>query len=177
MALCFSTGVELVHLSNGFDRRSVEIVLNLQKDVRVTRSSQNTEYKFDGDPEFSALVDDLALGEFYLLGHGCGNGFVTGYITSGRKLLSHSSKPFKTSGEAASAYEKKLEEAESIIDESREITRYEERVRRTFFRGKSEGEDFFEIVTLGKGGRDIESIVGPDKETTQLLEKYLFRDQ
>lgn len=130
---------------------------------------QNKKDKFD----FWALPKDfppLKQGEFFLVAHGCGNGYAQGWLAYDNSHLSAGFLPkgsFDLKAEIARA-EKTLETKENFID------RDGKKGLRVILQGRDEGngDKFYKIIWYNKKIGTY-YVSGPKLEITLELEKYL----
>ncbi len=144
------------------------------QDLLVTLMSP-APLELSDDPKFTEMLDSLRPGDFYAMGHACGNGFITGYITHGRQRLSHSYESYDSVGEARSGFYGELDRAIVIIEGPDIVIRYGESATRYLLKREEDAETFYEIIWLKKHDTGFTAIVGSDEDNTRRLETYVLK--
>ena len=115
------------------------------------------------DPRIAQTINSLGRGEFFPIGHACGNGFTTGYFAAGRKRLSHSFRAFQDPKAARDAFYQALSSASELIHQPEFSFRDRRISSRVFTRYEADdGTDYFAITLMERGGDGYYEIVGPD---------------
>lgn len=156
--------------------RSERLAQNEIQDLSVTLT-QPVLLIDDEDPKFTATVDSLRIGEFYETGRGCGNGFVQGYITFGRKRLWHGYEAYDSVNEARSGFNNELAKASVIIEGPDTVIRDGNSATRFLLKHEDDVDTFYEIIWLEKQGEGFTTIAGPDEDNTRRLEAYVLRQR
>jgi hypothetical protein len=169
MLLTFSLGaIPAIYFDKAEQRSSDEI-----KGLSLELAEREFPFQ-EEDPRFTKIVESLKEGDYFPWGRACGNGFVTAYITVGRKRLTHSYQSFETKKEARAKFSQELGLAKVLISQPTEVLREGERVTRAFFKGESDEGEYFVINWIGNASDGFTSIVGPTEETTIGLERHIL---
>ena len=112
----------------------------------------------------------LEKGEFFLVGHACGNGYSQGWLAYDNSHLNVGFSPIKSVN-----IKKELAGAERIIEEKKNSTNKDgKKGLRIILQGRNEktGKEFYEIIWYSKK-IGMYYVVGPNLEITLELEAYL----
>ncbi|MEQ1644737.1 MAG: hypothetical protein ABL959_14910 [Pyrinomonadaceae bacterium] len=172
MFLTTSLGLTAVWSVEHFERRADREIRDLSVSI-----VQPALLIYDEDPEYTAIVDSLRIGDFYETGRGCGNGFVQGYITFGRQRLWHGYESFNSVGEARRGFNSELAMASVIIEGPDTVIRDGNSATRFLLKQEGDVDTFYEIIWLEKRDDGFTTIAGPDEENVRLLETHVLRQR
>ena len=167
LALAFLSGLAMTRLLS-FDAKSSE--LSVEEPVIFVDKAKAVD-PLDPDEVFR-LPDDyppLATGEFFLVGHACGNGYTDGYLAyDGSRLNAGLAISIR------SKFEKEVRSAEKLISREENFkNKNVKRGTRVVLQQLSEKRGEYSEILIFDGHDNLYYVKGPSLSITLELEKWL----